>query len=64
MMRVAIDGQAASGKGTLAKRLCTHFGFAYIDTGAIYRAITYLGMKQERDVGNEDVGFVVGSPLG
>jgi CMP/dCMP kinase len=36
---IAIDGQAASGKGTLAKRLAAHFAFAHLDTGALYRAV-------------------------
>ena len=35
---VAIDGNAASGKGTLAKNLATHFNYAYLDTGKLYRA--------------------------
>jgi cytidylate kinase len=35
---VAIDGPAASGKGTLARRLAKRFGFAHLDTGALYRA--------------------------
>lgn len=38
-MIIAIDGPAAAGKGTLARRLAQHFGFAYLDTGAIYRAV-------------------------
>ena len=37
-MIVAIDGPAAAGKGTLARRLAEHFGFAYLDTGLLYRA--------------------------
>ncbi len=36
---VAIDGPAASGKGSLARRLAQHLGFAYLDTGALYRAV-------------------------
>lgn len=36
---IAIDGPAASGKGTLARRLAQHLGFAYLDTGALYRAV-------------------------
>jgi CMP/dCMP kinase len=36
---IAVDGPAASGKGTLARKLAAHLGFAYLDTGAIYRAI-------------------------
>lgn len=35
---IAVDGPAASGKGTLAKRLAKHFGFPYLDTGLLYRA--------------------------
>ena len=35
---VAIDGNAASGKGTLAKNLATYFNYAYLDTGKLYRA--------------------------
>ena len=38
-MIIAIDGSAASGKGTLAKRIATHFNLSYLDTGALYRAI-------------------------
>ncbi|MFC4669213.1 (d)CMP kinase [Seohaeicola nanhaiensis] len=36
---VAIDGPAAAGKGTLSKALAKHFGFAYLDTGLLYRAV-------------------------
>jgi cytidylate kinase len=36
---IAVDGPAASGKGTLARKLAAHLGLAYLDTGAIYRAI-------------------------
>jgi cytidylate kinase len=34
---IAVDGTAASGKGTLAKKLAAHFGFAHLDSGALYR---------------------------
>jgi len=36
---IAIDGPAASGKGTLGKRLATHYGYRHLDTGLIYRAV-------------------------
>ncbi|MFD2740846.1 (d)CMP kinase [Sulfitobacter aestuarii] len=36
---VAIDGPAASGKGTISRALAAHFGFAYLDTGLLYRAV-------------------------
>jgi cytidylate kinase len=38
-MIIAIDGPAASGKGTLGKRLAAHFGMAHLDTGLLYRAV-------------------------
>jgi CMP/dCMP kinase len=38
-MIIAIDGPAASGKGTLAKRLAAHFGLPHLDTGLLYRAV-------------------------
>ncbi|MDQ0473744.1 (d)CMP kinase [Labrys wisconsinensis] len=38
-MIIAIDGPAASGKGTLAKRLADHFGLPHLDTGLLYRAV-------------------------
>jgi cytidylate kinase len=38
-MIIAIDGPAASGKGTLAKRVAARFGLAYLDTGLLYRAV-------------------------
>lgn len=38
-MIIAIDGPAASGKGTLAKRIAAHFGLPHLDTGLLYRAV-------------------------
>ncbi len=43
---VAIDGPAASGKSTAAKELAGRLGYVYLDTGAMYRAITYLALKE------------------
>ena len=40
-MIIAIDGPAASGKGTLGKRLARHYGYRHLDTGVIYRAVAY-----------------------
>ena len=45
---VAIDGPAASGKGTISKAVAAHFGFAHLDTGLLYRAVgakVLLGME-------------------
>ena len=38
-MIIAIDGPAASGKGTLGRRIAEHYGFAHLDTGLLYRAV-------------------------
>jgi len=38
-MIIAIDGPAASGKGTLGKKLAAHYGFRHLDTGLLYRAV-------------------------
>ena len=40
---IAIDGPAASGKGTIARALARHFGFAHLDTGLLYRAVGVKG---------------------
>ena len=46
---VAIDGPAASGKGTLARRLAAHLGFAHLDTGLLYRATARRVLDAGRD---------------
>jgi CMP/dCMP kinase len=46
---VAIDGPAASGKGTLARRLAAHFGLAHLDTGRLYRATALLVLGEDGD---------------
>ncbi len=49
-MIVAIDGPAGAGKSTVAKRLAERLGFRYLDTGAMYRALTYLGLGRSLDL--------------
>lgn len=46
---IAIDGHAATGKSTQAKRLAKKLGYTYVDTGAMYRAITLFAIQQEPD---------------
>ena len=46
---VAIDGPAASGKGTLARRLAARFRFAHLDTGKLYRATAFLVLAENGD---------------
>ena len=43
-MIIAIDGPAASGKGTIGKRLAAHYRFRHLDTGLIYRAVAKTHM--------------------
>lgn len=43
---IAIDGPAGSGKSTAAKKIAEKLGFTYVDTGAMYRAITYLALRE------------------
>ena len=45
---IAIDGPAASGKGTLAKRLAIHFGLPHLDTGLLYRAVGWAAAHTSR----------------
>ncbi|MFZ4126064.1 MAG: 3-phosphoshikimate 1-carboxyvinyltransferase [Rickettsiales bacterium] len=46
---IAVDGPAASGKGTLARRLADHFGLAYLDTGSLYRAVGMRVLYANKD---------------
>ena len=50
---IAVDGPAASGKGTLARRLAAHFDFAYLDTGALYRAVALSVILADGNLENE-----------
>lgn len=52
-MIIAIDGPAASGKGTLGKRLAKHYGYRHLDTGVIYRAVAYALLEAGADPHNE-----------
>lgn len=52
-MVIAIDGPAASGKSTVAKKLANKLSVNYLDTGALYRAITYIALMKNMDFENE-----------
>src|SRR5436190_1034190 len=56
-MIVAIDGPAGAGKSTVARRLAERLDFRYLDTGAMYRALTWLAMQRGLPLGD-------GGPLG
>lgn len=52
---IAIDGPAASGKSTLAKYLADKLGYLYVDTGAMYRAITYYALENNIEENEKDI---------
>ena len=53
-MIIAVDGPAASGKGTLARRLAQHFGLNHLDTGALYRAVAFRALAAGADPADPD----------
>jgi cytidylate kinase len=62
-MIIAIDGPAASGKGTLAKRLAAHYGYRHLDTGAIYRAVAHALLAAGADLSDEAKAVAVAKAL-
>lgn len=52
-LSIAIDGPAAAGKSTVAKKVAEHLSYVYIDTGAMYRALTWKAMQTDTDMENE-----------
>ncbi|MCF6156395.1 MAG: (d)CMP kinase [Candidatus Brocadia sp.] len=53
-MIIAIDGPAGSGKSTVAKMLAKRLGFRYLDTGAMYRALTWKAMQKNVNLNDEN----------
>ena len=51
-MIIAVDGSAASGKGTLAKRIAKHFSLSYLDTGSLYRTVGLKLLSAGQDLKN------------
>ena len=62
-MIIAIDGPAASGKGTLGKRLAHHYGYRHLDTGVIYRAVAYALMAAGADLNDEALAVAAAREL-
>lgn len=52
-INIAIDGPAASGKGTIARKIAETMGFSYLDTGMLYRKLAYLLKTKNVDVSDE-----------
>lgn len=53
-LKIAIDGPASSGKSTIAKLLAEQYNLVYVDTGAMYRALTFQALKTGTEVNQED----------
>jgi cytidylate kinase len=53
-MIIAIDGPAGAGKSTVARQLAERLGFRYLDTGAMYRALTWLALERTVDLESTD----------
>jgi cytidylate kinase len=51
---IAIDGPSGAGKSTVARRLAAELGYTYIDTGAMYRAVAWNGLRTKVPIENED----------
>ena len=62
-MIIAIDGPAASGKGTLGKRLAAHFGLRHLDTGLIYRAVAKALLDAGRALDDHDAAVAAARSL-
>lgn len=62
-MIIAIDGPAASGKGTIARQLARHFELAHLDTGALYRGVAHQVLKGGGDPGDEATALAAARDL-
>lgn len=56
---IAIDGPASAGKSTIAKKIATRLGLIYLDTGAMYRALTLAALREKIDLESENDLLVV-----
>lgn len=50
ILKIAIDGPAAAGKGTLSKKIASHYQLAHMDTGLLYRAVGHLSLKAQKNL--------------
>ena len=62
-MIIAVDGPAASGKGTLARRLAETYNLAYLDTGSLYRGVAYLVVSRGQDPSDQAAALAAARAL-
>jgi cytidylate kinase len=60
---ITVDGPSAAGKGTLARRLAAHFGFEFLDTGALYRGVGLSVLRQDLDPADEKAATAAAKAL-
>ena len=59
MMKIAIDGTAGSGKGTLSKKIAKKLNFDHLDTGLLYRYLAYKRIRNEENVDEIDYSKIM-----
>jgi len=62
-MIIAVDGPAASGKGTIARRLAAHYALPYLDTGLLYRGFAHAMLQHGHDADDAAVAFALARGL-
>lgn len=62
-MIITIDGPAASGKGSIARRLGAHFGYPHLDTGSLYRAVGLAMLQENQNLDDSDAAAKVAENL-
>ena len=60
---ITVDGPSAAGKGTLARRLASHFGYEFLDTGSLYRGVGLAVLRQGLDPADENAATAAAKGL-
>ena len=63
MIVVALDGPSGSGKSSTSKNIAIRAGWSYLDTGALYRAITFIALSIKSDKADDIISAVIDSPI-
>jgi GTPase len=63
MIVVALDGPSGSGKSSTSKNIAIRAGWSYLDTGALYRAITFIALSIKSDNANDIIAAVIDAPI-